>query len=355
MTKPLRVGVIGVGGIANTHFPGWSASPYAEVTGLADIDRETLNRIGDSLKVERRYIDAGDLIADSEIDIIDICTPNSSHMPLAAAALEAGKHVLCEKPLALTPKEVKQMIAARDRSGKLLMTAQHHRYGVAARVLKEKIDEGALGEVYHARAWMLRRAFAGITPTFIYKNRSGGGALIDIGVHILDLALWMMGNPRPISVSGITQDRLAHKPGAFSVQGLIPPDFEVDEFGAGFVRFEGGRTLFLETSWMLHHDTGGQVEDCQLWLYGEDGGARWPSDEIFWSDPQKRELRSLSLAPTWGMEPHALECMAFAEAIVEGKASPVPPEQSLSVAAIIDGIYRSTATGKEISLEEELK
>jgi predicted dehydrogenase len=354
MAKLLQVGVIGIGGIAHTHFPGWRESPYSEIAGIADISSANLKRIGDGLAVERRYEDPYALISDKSIDVIDICTPNAFHTPLTVAALEAGKHVICEKPLALTPSEVRQMIAACDKSGKLLMTAQSQRFLVASIALKEAIDTGVLGDVYHARAWMLRRAFAGITPTFIYKNQAGGGALIDIGVHILDLALWLMGNPRPVSVSGITQDRLSHKPGAFSVLGPIPPDTEVDEFGAGFVRFEGGRSLILETSWMLNHDTGGQLEDTQLWLYGEDGGARWPSDEIFWADAKSKELRSTALPVLWGAEPHALECMAFAEAIALGRPSPVPPEQTLSVVAIIDGIYRSNASGKEVFLEKEL-
>jgi predicted dehydrogenase len=352
MNKKLNVGIIGIGGIAHTHFPGWEASEYARIAGLADISLENLTRVGDQLNVTRRCLDPYELISDPAIDIIDVCVPNTFHTPFAVAALNAGKHVLCEKPLALTPGEVKQMIDARDRSGKLLMTAQHQRFTVASIALKKQIAGGALGDIYHGRAWMLRRAFAGITPTFMHKNQSGGGALIDIGVHILDLALWFMGNPKPLSVSGITQERLAHKPGAFSVQGAIPPSFEVDEFGAGFIRLEGGKSLILETSWMLHHDTKGQVEDNQIWLYGDDGGAHWPTDEIVYSDPEKRELRTNTVPVLWGPEPRALECQTFAEAIALGKPSPVPAEQSLAVAAIIDGIYRSTKTGRDVSLEE---
>ncbi|MDI9602254.1 MAG: Gfo/Idh/MocA family oxidoreductase, partial [Acidobacteriota bacterium] len=128
MAKKLRVGLIGVGGIAGAHFPGWDASPFAEVVALGDINPETLARVGQQRGIDRLYEDSWELIRQDDIDIIDICTPNAYHAPYAIAALEAGKNVLCEKPLAPTPAEIKKMIAARDKSGKLLMTAQHFHY-----------------------------------------------------------------------------------------------------------------------------------------------------------------------------------------------------------------------------------
>jgi predicted dehydrogenase len=125
MAKTLKVGVIGVGGIAKTHFPGWNESPHTEIAALSDVVPETLTRVGLEQSVSRLYGKPEDLISDPDIDIIDICTPNNYHAPLAVAALNAGKHVICEKPLAPTPGAIREMIAARDRSGKLLMTAQH--------------------------------------------------------------------------------------------------------------------------------------------------------------------------------------------------------------------------------------
>jgi predicted dehydrogenase len=161
---------------------------------------------------------------------------------LSIAALEAGKHVICEKPLAPTPAEVQKMIAARDKSGKLLMTAQHFRFQGNAQAMKAEIDGGALGDVYHARSWMLRRTWAPTGRGFIMKQNSGGGPCIDIGVHILDLTLWMMGHPKAVAVTGVTQDKLAKLPGAFSTWGgAIPKEFDVEEFAAAFVRFEKRR------------------------------------------------------------------------------------------------------------------
>jgi predicted dehydrogenase len=353
MAETLNVGVIGVGGIAGTHFPGWKESPHTEVTALADVVPDTLRRVGQAQGVNRLYERPEDLIADPEVDIVDICTPNNYHAPLAIAALEAGKHVLCEKPLAPAPGAIREMIAARDRSGKMLMTAQHFRFQGTAKALKAEIDTGALGEVYHARSWMLRRGNVPTRPGFIMKQHSSGGPCIDIGVHILDLTLWMMGFPKPVSVTGVTQDRLARQPGAFSNWAggsLIPQDqFDVEEFAAAFVRFESGATLILEVSWMLHHKTTG--EDMQMWLYGDKAGAHWPANEILWSNNATRQHLNVNLVRAETGEPHAKECVAFADAIVNGRPSPVPAEQSLIVMTILDGLYRSAVEGREIRLD----
>jgi predicted dehydrogenase len=351
VAKTLKVGVIGVGGIARTHFPGWEQSPLTEMIAFADINPEVLKQQADAHGVERRYTNFMDLINDPDIDIVDICTPNMYHTGATVAALKAGKHVLCEKPLAPTPKDIKKMIAARDASGKLLMTAQHFRFQGNAQALKAELSRGLLGEVYHARSWMLRRGWYPARPGFIYKKNSGGGPCIDIGVHILDLTLWMMGNPKPVTVSGVTGDRLSKLPGAFSAWGgvPIPKDADVEEFAAAFVRFDTGATLILEVSWLLHHPTTG--EDMQMWLYGTQAGVHWPSNQIMRSDNETKQFMNTQLLNAEPGEPHAKECMAFAEAVAAGGPSPVPAEQSLDVIAILDGLYRSAAAGKEIVLK----
>ena len=350
MPKTLKVGVIGVGGIARTHFPGWVQSPHTEMIAFADIDPGRLKQAGEEQGVSLLYADPKELIRNRDLDIVDICTPNTYHTPLTVAALAAGKHVICEKPLAPTPKDVQKMIAARDRSGKLLMTAQHFRFQGSAQALKAELNTGLLGEVYHARSWMLRRSAAPTGAGFILKKHSGGGPCIDIGVHILDLTLWMMGNPKPVSVVGVTQDKLAHQKGAFSMWGgLIPKQFDVEEFAAAFVRFANGATLVLEVSWLLHHKTMG--EDMQMWLYGEDAGGHWPSNEILTTNNKTKQHFNTQLTRAEGGAPHAKECMAFAEAVAKGLPSPVPAEQSLDVIAILDGLYRSAASGKEVKVE----
>ncbi len=349
MAKTLKVGVIGVGGIAGAHFPGWNESPIAEMVAFSDLDPAVLARRAKEQGVKKTYEKPEDLIADKSIDIVDICTPNMYHAPLAIAALGAGKHVICEKPLAPTPADIRKMIKARDKAKKLLMTAQHFRFQGSSQALKAEIDRGALGDIYHARGWMLRRSGAPTRPGFIQKKHSGGGPCIDIGVHILDLTLWMMGFPKPVTVSGVTKDILAHKEGAFSNWGgPIPKEFDVEEFAAAFVRFETGATLILEVSWLLNHKSG-PGEDMQMWLYGDKGGSHWPSNELLWTCNETRQHYNVQLQNAAQGAPHAKECMAFAEAVMNGGPSPVPAEQSLIVLGILDGLYRSAKAGAEVA------
>jgi predicted dehydrogenase len=350
MAGKLKVGIVGVGGIAGTHLPGWAASDDAELVAGSDVNENVLQSWGESNGISMLVADPAELFSNQDIDIIDICTPNMYHAPLAIAALAAGKHVICEKPLAPTPGAIRDMIAARDASGKTLMTAQHFRFEGSSQALKREIDAGALGDVYHARGWMLRRAAAPTTPGFVLKEHSGGGPCIDIGVHILDLTLWMMGNPKPVAVSGVARNTLARKDGAFSVWGgAIPKEMDVEEMAAGFIRFDNGATLVLEVSWLLHHDT--QGEDMQMWLYGTDGGSHWPTCEILKTNYETKQHYNTLLKVTGNqLEPHAQECVEFARAIAAGAPSPVPAEQSLQVLTILDGIYRSQEEGREVTL-----
>jgi predicted dehydrogenase len=351
MSEKLKVAIIGVGGIARVHMPGWDASEHTEVVAGCDVNEAILHSWGEQHGITKLFTDSAELFRDPDIDIIDVCTPNNYHAPLSTGALDAGKHVLCEKPLAATPAEIRDMMAARDRSGKMLMTAQHFRFRGTSKALKAEIDTGVLGDIYHARSWMLRRAAAPTRPGFIMKKHSSGGPTIDIGVHILDLTLWFMGNPKPVAVTGVTRTELAHKEGAFSIWGgPIPAEFDVEDFAAAFVRFENGATLVLEVSWLLHHDTTG--EDMQMWLYGTQGGCHWPKCEVYQTNYATRQHYNRQLTLTRDIhEAHAQECIEFAQAVVDGAPSPVPAEQSLQVMTILDGIYRSQQVGGEVSLD----
>lgn len=354
MSKLLKVGVIGVGGIAKTHMPGWAASQHAEVVAGSDVAEPVLQTWGATYGVKKLSTKASEIIHDPDIDIIDVCTPNMYHTELVVAALEAGKHVICEKPLAPTPADIHKMIAARDRAGKLLMTAQHFRFSGVSQAMKREIDNGVLGDIYHARSWMLRRGWLPVRPGFIYKKNSGGGPTIDIGVHILDLTLWFMGNPQPVSVTGVAKKTLSNHPGAFSVwrNDPVPADMDVEDFASAYVRFDNGATLILEVSWLLHHPTEG--EDMQMWLYGTEAGCLWPKGEFYETNYATKQLSDRTIKLTKdSMEPHALECVEFARAVAEGHPSPVSAEQSLQVMTILDGIYRSQESGREVRLDEE--
>jgi predicted dehydrogenase len=352
VAKTLKVGVIGVGGIARTHMPGWAASEHAEVVAGSDINPTALEEWGRLHGVSKLSTDPADLFRDPDIDIIDICTPNMYHAPQAIAALDAGKHVLCEKPLAPTPADIRRMMEARDRSGKQLMTAQHFRFKGISQAMKAEIDQGVLGDIYHARSWMLRRNGYIASPSFTKMEHSGGGPCIDIGVHVLDLTLWLMGNPTPVAVSGVAKAPLAHLDGQFAAWSgkPAPTDWDVEDFAAAFVRFNSGATLVIEVSWLLHHDIEG--EDMQIWLYGTQGGSHWPKGDFLSSNYQTKQLYNRTLRLTKDpMEPHALECVQFARAIMDGAPAPVQAEQSLQVLSILDGIYRSQREGREVRID----
>jgi predicted dehydrogenase len=351
MSKKLKVGIIGLGGIANLHAEGWKESEHAKLVMGCDVNPELFRRWKKDHGIKKLVTDYRELIENPELDIIDVCSPNKFHAEHTIAALNAGKHVLCEKPLATTTEEILQMIKARDDSSKLLMTGHHFRFSGTARALKAEIDSGALGEIYHVRAWWLRRSGVPVRPSFIYKSQAFAGVGIDLGVHVLDLATWFMGNPQPVAVSGVARIELARQHGAFSKWGGdIPPGIDVDEFSSAFIRFDNSASMIIEVSWMLHH--GMDDDDVQTWLYGTKAGAHWPRCEIYETNVTLKQHYNRALRLTQDrLRPHYQEIVEFAQAIVEGKPSPIPAEQSLQVQQILEAIYRSQETKREVIID----
>ena len=350
--KKLKVGVIGLNNIVRLHMPGWHLSPYTEVVAAADIDEDILQKWGQNNNIDNLYSNPLDLISNPEIDIIDICTPNNFHCELAIKSLEAGKHVLCEKPLAPTAEEIQKMIEARDKSSKKLMCSQHFRFRNESQSISNEIK--SIYPVYHARSWMLRRNFFNVTKGFLQKKESGGGPCIDIGVHVLDLTLLFMGHPKPISVTGVSKTELAKEDNAYSPMGEYDKSsMDVEDFAAAFVRFENGASLIFEVSWMLHHKMPeDDKEDMQIWLYGKNGGMHWPScEKLTTNSKEKKEINTVYKINTENViEPHALGCMEFANAVFNDIKVPVPAEHSYQVMQILNAIYESQKLGKEILL-----
>jgi predicted dehydrogenase len=198
---------------------------------------------------------------------------------------------------------------------------------------------------------MLRRNALPVRDGFLMSKHSGGGACIDIGVHVLDLTLWFMGNPEPKSVTGVARTELAKDQGAFSKMGDYNHDvMDVEELAAAFIRFENGAVLMLEVSWMLHHEAG-EFEDMQVWLYGKKGGLHWPSCQKLTSDSNSKSHSNSIMKPqARSIEPHAQECVEFSEAIINDLPVPVPAEHSLQVMKILNAVYLSEKTGKEVLL-----
>jgi predicted dehydrogenase len=254
--------------------------------------------------------------------------------------------VLCEKPLAITAAEVRSMCDAAQASGKLLMAAQHFRFDPACRQLKALIDSGMLGDIYYARGQWLRRRLLPPRLTFIERRMSGGGAALDIGVHVLDLAYWFLGAPEPVSVSATVETKLAKRTDLTGSWGDWDRGrLDVEDFAAGFIRFANDAVLTLEASWLTFQP---ESELIRLQCYGTRGGLIWPegivtgeTNRVPW------ELRPNASAKT---SAHSEAILEFALAIRDGLPSPVPVEQSLNVARILEGIYQSGREKREVLL-----
>jgi predicted dehydrogenase len=360
--SPFRVGVIGAGGIARgQHLPGWRNLPNVSVVAIADINKAAASAAAMEFGVPHVFTDFQDLIK-LDLDAVDVCTPNVSHVPIVQAALEAGKHVICEKPLAVTAREVRLLGELADRKGLKLMTAQHHRFGAPARAAKRWAEQGFLGPVYHARVKAMRRAWLPIAPGFIDARLSGGGPCLDIGVHALDLCLWLMGFPEPERVSGTARTHFAKGTEIPGMWGEWNRDlYSVEDFAAGFVHFKppqagaaptatgaapGGATLNLETSWLGHQV---ENEDTSCQLFGIKGGLKWP-DGQFASVQGGVFAQGTLTHPTHVGNAYQEELRAFHDCIVNDAPSPVPWRETEKVIAILEAIYVSQREGREIRM-----
>jgi predicted dehydrogenase len=294
----------------------------------------------------QRFADFGDLIAQHDLDIVDICTPNTIHTPIALAALRHGKHVLCEKPLATSSSEVLELQKAAKQAQRLLMTAQHLRFEPLSLQLKRMVDDGALGEVYYTRAQWLRRRFVPARPTFIERRLSGGGPGLDIGVHVLDLGYWFIGAPEPVSVTAIAEQKLAQRTDLTGGWGDWDRQrFDVEDFAAAFVRFANGAALMLEASWLLYQP---EAETIRLQCCGTQGGLTWPDGVI--AGETNRIPWDKHLKEKTGTPAHHEVIRQFAEAVRDDRPSPVPVEETLNVIRILEALYRSAETKQEVRL-----
>lgn len=347
--KVLRVGLIGAGGIVRgAHLnPGWKAVPDAEIVAVCDVRKEAAESLARDFGIPQVFTDYREMLR-LGLDCVDICTPNRVHTPAVLASLAAGAHVLCEKPLAVTTREVKAMARAAARSRRILMTAQHFRFTDRITALKRFVDGGGAGDFYHARVHALRRNLLPVSPGFIDPKLSGGGPCMDIGVHALDSAMFLMGCPKPVRATGTTAVHFAkgHEiPGQWGEWDRKL--FGVEDFASGFVHFENGATLVLESSWLGHQK---ETEDFSFFLFGRGGSVAWPACEAY--SARNRVLVSHQIQPTGGLgKPHTEEIQAFARAIREGGPSPVPVEQTLRVIAILEAIYQSARLKREVRIK----
>jgi len=350
MKKTLKIGLIGTGGIVRgAHLtPGWLAVPDCEIIAACDVNEATASKLADDFNIPKVFTDYREMLQLEELDAVDICTPNKVHTPAVIGALEAGKHVLCEKPLAVSTAEILAMRDALRKTDRILMTAQHQRFSDISVAIKAWADTGALGEIYHSRVNATRRNWLPISPGFIDPNLSGGGPCMDIGVHALDTAMWLMNFPRPVRVSGRAHTNFAKgfdMPGGWGEWDRTL--FGVEDFASGYVHFSNGATMALEASWLQHQEK----EDFSATLLGKKASIHWPSGQFH--TVVNRTLVDGKTLPAARRKPaHTEEILAFADAIRNGKPSPVPIEQTIYVIAILEAIMQSSLLNQEVLLPD---
>ena len=276
MEKKVKVAVIGVGMISESHIGAYLKNPNVELYAFCDIREERLKQMGERYGITRLYTDKDVMLRElPEIDAVSVCTWNSAHAPCTIAALKAGKNVLCEKPMATSAAEAKEMLAAAKESGKLLMIGFVRRYGNDCAILKDFIDKGMFGELYYAKATYLRRN-GSPGGWFGIKKYSAGGPLIDLGVHVADMTRYLMGNPKPVSVYGATFQKLGDRRGLKDRKGYVASSsdgtetFDVEDLATALIRYDNGAVVSLEASFSLNiKNDEGKIE-----LFGTKAGAK---------------------------------------------------------------------------------
>jgi predicted dehydrogenase len=346
----LRIGIIGSGGIAQgSHMKGYAAIPdLCEIVATCDVREETAKEAATKFNVPATYTDYEEMLAKENLDAVSVCTPNKFHKAPTIAALKAGVNVLCEKPLGMNADECREMCAVARDSGKILQVGLQSRFNGPPKWLKAYIDAGNMGDIYFARAWALRRRGVPGWGVFINKELQGGGPLIDIGVHILDLTLFLMGYPKPISATGRYWNTLGKNPDLWNAWGDYDREkFTVEDFAVGLIKFDNGAVVSLESSFMANGP-----DKFETQLYGTKSGAivepYSSSDAIkIFSESNRQLLDSIPANIPKVESAHSDEVKAFANAIIGGKSSPVPGENGLILNAIFDAIYKSSESGNE--------
>ena len=358
----VRVGVVGCG-IGAWHVEGYAEEPRARVVALAGLDTDRCLRLAKQHDIPHVVGDYQELLEKVEVDAISIAVPNYLHVPVGLAAIKAGKHVLMEKPLARNPTEGEELVRAAKEAGVVLAIAYNRRARSDMEVLRRHIDDGGLGQIYYAKAyWMRRSGIPGLGSWFTSKEQAGGGPLIDLGVHVLDMALWLMDNPYVVSVSAATYAKLGPQgKGSFGAAARFADvkgrPYEVEDLATAFLRTSEGATLQLETSWAAYT---GATDEFGVALFGDKGGA-----ELHVKDyAETGTLRLFGdmggvptdstprLAPKKVHAGHAEVIRRFIDSILTGAPMSPSGEEGLDRTRLIDAIYRSAELGREVRFDE---
>ncbi|MBC1886751.1 Gfo/Idh/MocA family oxidoreductase [Listeria booriae] len=353
----LKIGIIGCGGIANgKHMPSLKSVSEVEMVAFCDIVEERAVKakadFGDANASV--YTDYKELLADKTIDVIHVCTPNISHAEISIAAMEAGKHVMCEKPMAKSTEEAQSMIDASKKTGKKLTIGYQNRFRKDSQFLQEVCANNELGEIYYAKAKAIRRRAVPTWGVFLDEEAQGGGPLIDIGTHALDLTLWMMDNYKPKYVVGNAYHKLSQRENAANAWGPWDPSkFTVEDSAFGFITMENGATIVLESSWALNTL---DVGEAMTALCGTEGGAdmenglriNGESHSQMYEKQIQLEAGGVDFYDGTGDDPAELEAQQWIDSILNDTDPVVKPEQALVVTQILEAIYESSQTGKPV-------
>jgi predicted dehydrogenase len=347
VSKKLRMGVIGLG-MGRHHVKGYQAHPGADMVAVCDADEARLTAMADELGVAQRYTSAEDMFDKAHLDAVSVATPNKWHAPLTIAALKRGLHVLCEKPMAMNAREAADMLKAAKKAKRNLMINFSYRFSEMSYALRAQVEAGALGDVYFGRTvWHRRRGVPGMGSSFTRKDISGGGPLIDLGVHRLDLALWLMGYPEPLAVSGATYDPIAQKMAEAAGQ-----EYSVEDLACGLVKFTNGATLIVEASWAANIK---EREYMVTQLCGTQGGLVQKNvggEYRFTAEVYTEENGHLfTKALDWSSVHVPTPYGEFVDSILAKRAPLATGEEGLKVMKILDGIYQSAASGREVRFD----
>ncbi len=356
--EPLRAGVVGLGYAGEQHLKNFVRVPGVEPVALAGLERDRLRELGGRYGVPDLYTSWEDLVARDDLDVVSVGAPNHLHAPIAIAALEGGAHVLCEKPLARNGAEAERIVNAAREADRAVHIAFTQRERGDVQALKRHVEEGNLGRIYHAKAtWMRRNGIPGMGGWFTSKELAGGGPLIDLGVHMVDMALYLMGEPGVRSVSCATYAELGPRGrGGWQGKGLMGGDepYEVEDLATAFIRLSDGATLNLEAGWAVYRESS---DDFGVTLYGTDGGAEMKVKNYGTTDTVRiytdvAGVPAVVLPEIEPREGHLAVVRRFVETIRSGGWKGQHGEDGLDRARIIDACYASALENREVSLQE---
>lgn len=358
MDRIVNVGIIGCGGIANgKHMPSLHAIPNVRMVAFCDIIPEKAEKAAKQYGVEgaKVYTDYKELLKDENIEVVHVLTPNKEHADITVDALHAGKHVMCEKPMAKTAEDARRMVAAAKETGKKLTIGYQHRQKVSAQYAKQYIETDALGEIYYANCYAVRRRGTPNWGVFLNEEEQGGGPIIDIATHSLDLTLYLMNNYEPQMVVGKTHKKLEH-PEAGNIWGDNGvSDTPLEEAACAMIIMKNGATIMLETSWALN--TAEPIAEGSCVLCGSRAGLSLKNDKLVLNEVKLNKLTETAVDTSAGgvafydgatVTPQLTEAINWINCIINDTDPVVLPEQALVVSEILEAIYTSSKTGKPV-------